>query len=70
MELSCPQQDLTQREREVVALAAAGRSNKCIAYELEMAHSTVRVLCHRAMRKLGVSNREALIERVRQRAEL
>jgi DNA-binding CsgD family transcriptional regulator len=55
---------LSEREREVVALAAIGRSNKFIAYELGLAHSTVRVLCSRAMVKLGVRSRAELIERV------
>jgi DNA-binding CsgD family transcriptional regulator len=61
--------ELSEREREVVALAAIGRSNKFIAYELGLAHSTVRVLCHRAMQKLGVTTREALVDRVRAAAQ-
>jgi DNA-binding NarL/FixJ family response regulator len=52
---------LSERERQVVALAALGRSNKFIAYELGLAHSTVRVLMARACAKLGVASRSELI---------
>jgi len=55
---------LSQREREVAALAALHRSNKVIAYELGIAHSTVRVLLKRACEKLGVQSREELIEKL------
>ena len=53
--------ELTEREREVVALAAAGRSNKVIAYELGIAHVTVRVLISRARAKLHARTREELV---------
>jgi DNA-binding CsgD family transcriptional regulator len=56
---------LSDREREVAVAAARGSSNKQIAFELGLAHSTVRVLCHRAMQKLKVATREALIAKVR-----
>jgi ATP/maltotriose-dependent transcriptional regulator MalT len=39
---------LSEREQQVAALAALGRSNKLIAYELGLAHPTVRVLMARA----------------------
>jgi DNA-binding NarL/FixJ family response regulator len=52
---------LTVRERQVVAFAALGHSNKLIAYELGIAHSTVRVLIARAAAKLGVASREEVI---------
>jgi DNA-binding CsgD family transcriptional regulator len=55
---------LSQREREVAALAALDRSNKVIAYELGIAHSTVRVLLKRACAKLGVQSREELVEKL------
>ncbi len=54
---------LSSRERQVVALATLGRSNKLIAYELGLAFSTVRVLMARASAKLGAANRADLISR-------
>jgi DNA-binding CsgD family transcriptional regulator len=56
---------LTTRETQVVSLAERGRSNKEIAYELGLAHSTVRVLLGRAVAKFGVRTREGLLERFR-----
>lgn len=53
---------LSERERQVISLAALGRSNKLIAYELDLAHSTVRVLLSRAAAKLGVTSRAELIQ--------
>ena len=44
----------------VVGLLALGHSNKVISYELGLAWSTVRVLVHRAARKLGVGTRKEL----------
>jgi len=44
---------LTSREREVMRLAAAGRSSKSIAYDLGIASSTVRVLLARAAHKIA-----------------
>jgi DNA-binding CsgD family transcriptional regulator len=52
---------LSRREKQVVSLAALGRSNKLIAYELGLASSTVRVLMARACEKVGVSTRAELI---------
>ena len=43
---------LSQREREVMSLLLLGRSQKMVAYELGLAHSTVRVLVSRALGKL------------------
>jgi DNA-binding CsgD family transcriptional regulator len=54
-------QALSTRERQVLSLAALGRSNKLIAYELDLAHSTVRVLLSRAAAKLGAGSRQALL---------
>lgn len=53
---------LSERERQVVALAALGHANKMIAYELGIAISTVGVLLGRAARKFGATKRAALIE--------
>jgi DNA-binding CsgD family transcriptional regulator len=55
--------ELSSRERQVVANAAMGRSNKEIAYALGLADSTVRVLLTRAARKLGTNSRRELVER-------
>jgi DNA-binding CsgD family transcriptional regulator len=52
---------LTERERQVVALATMGFANKEIAYELGLATSTVGVLVGRAMRRLGVRSRRELV---------
>lgn len=52
---------LTLRERQVVAYAALGHDNKVIAYDLGIAHSTVRVLMARAAAKFGVQHRSELI---------
>ena len=54
-------QDLTEREKQVVASAAFGRSNKEIAYELGISHSTARVLLARGCARLGVASREELL---------
>jgi DNA-binding CsgD family transcriptional regulator len=51
---------LTPREKQVVSLAALGRTNKVIAYELGLAYATVRVLMARACTKLGASKRAEL----------
>ena len=63
---------LSRRERQVVAAAASGRSNKLIAYELGLAHSTVRVLLARAAHRLHAKSREELvaIHRAHERARL
>ena len=62
---------LSPREQQVVAMAAAGRSNKIIAYELGLAYSTVRVLLARAARRLGVKSRRDIValHRAHQRSE-
>jgi len=56
---------LSAREQQVTSLAALGHTNKLIAYELGLAHSTVRVLLARAAVKLGARTRLEVIERVR-----
>lgn len=57
---------LTRREREVVACAAMGHSNKLIAYDLGLSTGTAAVLLTRAAKKLGVSGRVALIRAFRE----
>ena len=46
--------------RQVVALVALAHYNKLIGYELGLGFSTVRVLIHRAARKLGCRTRRQL----------
>jgi len=50
---------LTERERQVVAYADLGQSNKLIAYELGLSASTVGVLLARARAKLGTLSPQA-----------
>jgi DNA-binding CsgD family transcriptional regulator len=57
--------DLSSRERQVIASAALGRTNKEIAYDLGLADSTVRVLLARAAKKLGVRNRDEAVHQFR-----
>jgi DNA-binding NarL/FixJ family response regulator len=52
---------LSERERQIVAHASLGHSNKHIAYELGLCSSTVAAQLTSAARKLGVSSREALL---------
>jgi len=50
----------TARERDVLGLLHAGRSNREIAKALNIDESTVKAHIGRLMRKVGVSNRIAL----------
>lgn len=52
---------LTPRERAIAHLAALGKSNKLIGYELGIAESTVGSHLSLAMRKLGAKSRGDLI---------
>lgn len=52
---------LSERERQVLAFASLGRTNKEIAYDLGLSMATVRVLMHRAAQKLGVKQRNDAI---------
>lgn len=58
-------QALTEREKQIVGYAQLGHHNKLIAYELGIAHSTVRVLLSRAAAKVGVRTREELLRTTR-----
>ena len=44
---------LTTREHQILTLIIEGKTPKEVAFELEIAHSTVRVIYSRAMKKLG-----------------
>jgi two-component system, NarL family, response regulator LiaR len=50
-------EQLTRREREVLALIASGHSNKRIARELEIAEKTVKTHVGHVLAKLGVTDR-------------
>jgi DNA-binding NarL/FixJ family response regulator len=52
---------LTEREREIVAWVATGRSNDEIAAELVVSPATVRTHVSRAMLKLGARDRAQLV---------
>jgi two-component system response regulator FixJ len=63
--------DLTPREQEVMALVAAGISNKEIARQLKISHRTVETHRARVMRKMGADSLLQLVklaESVRPRA--
>jgi len=50
-------EDLTRRERQVLAAVAAGEANKVIARRLELSERTVRTHVSSILRKLGLSSR-------------
>lgn len=64
-----PVRRLTPAEQQVTALAALGRTNKLIAYELGVSVGTVGTLLSRAMHKLRLSSRAKLIEYWRRQAQ-
>lgn len=51
---------VTEREEQVLALAARGHANKFIGYELGLSTSTVATHLRRGLDKLGVRSRTAL----------
>ncbi|HXG76566.1 MAG TPA: response regulator transcription factor [Gaiellaceae bacterium] len=57
---------LSQREREVLALAAAGATNVVIAARLGVSRQTVKTLLGRAFAKLGAGNRMEAVAAARE----
>ena len=54
-------EELSEREREVLALAAEGFSSKAIGKQLEISSKTVDTYRSRLMRKLGLTDRTELV---------
>ena len=51
---------LSPRERQILDMITAGRSQKEVAFDLGVSDATVRVLLSRAARRLGVARPRAL----------
>ena len=62
---SGPFPELTNREREILAMVAAGHNNAVIATRLGLAHKTVRNHISNTLTKLQVSDRARAIIRAR-----
>lgn len=56
-DVDSPFGELTPRELEVVDLLRQAKSNKVIAYDLDLSESTVKVIVHRILNKLNAANR-------------
>jgi DNA-binding NarL/FixJ family response regulator len=52
-----PAEDLTPREKEVLALVAHGKANKQIAFELGISEKTVKTHLTRVFEAIGVTDR-------------
>ena len=52
---------LTPREEQVVALVAAGLSNREVAHELSLSEHTIKKYLFRIFDKLGISSRVELV---------
>jgi two-component system response regulator NreC len=59
--VATPAEELSEREREVLALAAEGFSSKSIGKQLGISAKTVDTYRSRLMRKLGLTDRSALV---------
>ncbi|MDP3814337.1 LuxR C-terminal-related transcriptional regulator [Pseudomonas sp.] len=64
--LEVPDEGLTEREREVICLAAQGLSNEQIGQRLALALGTVKWHLHNIYEKLKVRNRTQAIRRARE----
>jgi DNA-binding NarL/FixJ family response regulator len=62
----CEQYDISRREREVIELICAGKTNKEIEEELFISLQTVKDHTHRIYKKTGVKNRVQLNNLVRE----
>ncbi len=49
--------NLTQRQEQVLRLVGEGKSNKQIAYEMQVSEATVKLHINALLRSLGVTNR-------------
>ena len=47
-------ESLTTREKQIIAEVSQGKANKCIAIDLDVSESTVKVHRHNAMQKMGL----------------
>ena len=54
-------QGFTRRQVEVLSLLCQGKQNKTIAFELNMAESTVKIHLHHIMKKLQATNRMQVV---------
>lgn len=61
---------ISQREKQVLQLVAAGSSSKQIAAELSISENTVETHRRRLLQKFGVNNSTALIQEAHRRAVL
>lgn len=61
MEVRRRYENLTPREREVMAMVVQGKSNKLIAYEMALSHRTVEIHRGRVMEKMGATSLPDLV---------
>jgi DNA-binding NarL/FixJ family response regulator len=61
---AAPKLDFTARENDVVRALLKGKSNKVIAYDLNLSESSVKVHIRNVMRKLQVRNRTEAVIRI------
>jgi predicted ATPase/DNA-binding CsgD family transcriptional regulator len=66
---SAPPSSLTSREHQIAALVASGRSNKAIADELSISHTTAARHVANIMAKLGFNSRTQIAAWVADRAQ-
>jgi DNA-binding CsgD family transcriptional regulator len=60
--MPCQPNDLTEREMEVLALLAQGKSEKRVAEELVVSLNTVKTHVKNIYAKAGVHNRDDAVE--------